>query len=53
MNDANARQQIVDSIKTNNNVLVTVSTNPSVDELSAALGLTILIDNLGKTGHRC
>lgn len=50
MNDANARQQIVDSIKTNNNVLVTVSTNPSVDELSAALGLTILIDNLGKRG---
>lgn len=50
MNDANARQQIVDSIKNNNNVLVTVSTNPSVDELSAALGLTILIDNLGKRG---
>lgn len=50
MNDANPRQQIVDSIKNNNNVLVTVSTNPSVDELSAALGLTILLNNLGKRG---
>lgn len=43
-----ARQQIVDSINANTNVLVTVSTNPSVDELSAALGLTILLNNLEK-----
>lgn len=50
MNDANPRQQIVDSIKNNNNILVTVSTNPSVDELSAALGLTVLLNNLGKRG---
>lgn len=50
MNDANSRQQIVDSIKNNNNVLVTVSTSPTVDELSAALGLTILLNNLGKRG---
>lgn len=50
MNDANPRQQIVDSIKNNNNVLVTVSTNPSVDELSAALGLTILLNTMGKRG---
>lgn len=48
MNDANPRQQIVDSIKNNSNILVTVSTSPSVDELSAALGLTILLNNLGK-----
>lgn len=44
----NARQQIVDSIKANSNVLVTVSTDPTVDELSAALGLTILLDKLEK-----
>lgn len=44
----NARQQIVDSINANTNVLVTVSTNPTVDELSAALGLTILLNNLEK-----
>lgn len=50
MNDANPRQQIVDSIRNNNNVLVTVSTNPSVDELSAALGLTVLLNTVGKRG---
>lgn len=44
----NARQQIVDSIKNSNNILVTVSNNPSVDELSAALGLTIVLNNLDK-----
>lgn len=44
----NARQQIVDSIKNSNNILVTVSNNPSVDELSAALGLTIVLSNLDK-----
>lgn len=44
----NARQQIVDSLKANSNILVTVSTNPSVDELSAALGLTIILNNQDK-----
>ncbi len=44
----NTRQQIVDSIKANSNILVTVSDSPSVDELSAALGLTILLNNLDK-----
>lgn len=44
----NARQQIVDSINANTNILVTVSSSPSVDELSAALGLTILLNNLEK-----
>lgn len=44
----NARQQIVDSIKNSNNILVTVSNNPSVDELSAALGLTIVLNKLDK-----
>ncbi len=43
-----ARQQIVDSIKAKSNILVTVSTDPSVDELSAALGLTIILNNLDK-----
>lgn len=48
MNEATPRQQIVDSIKGKSNILVTVSTSPSVDELSAALGLTILLNNIGK-----
>lgn len=48
MDSGSARQQIVESIKSNSNILVTVSTNPTVDELSAALGLTILLNNLDK-----
>jgi hypothetical protein len=48
MNDGNAKQQIVDKIKSNSNILVTVSTNPSVDELSAALGLTVLLNKMNK-----
>lgn len=48
MNDSNAKQQIVDKIKNNTNILVTVSADPSVDELSAALGLTVLLNKLGK-----
>ncbi len=42
------QQQIVESIKATSNILVTVSTNPSVDELSAALGLTLLLDKMDK-----
>lgn len=42
------KKQIVDSIKDVTNILVTVSKNPSVDELSAALGLTIFLNKLGK-----
>ncbi len=48
MNDGNAKQQIVEKVKTSSNILVTVSTNPSVDELSAALGLTILLNKMDK-----
>lgn len=48
MNDSNAKQQIVDKIKDSSNILVTVSTNPSVDELSAALGLTLLLNKMNK-----
>lgn len=43
-----AGKQIVDSIKKSSNILVTVSTNPSVDELSAALALSIILNNLDK-----
>lgn len=45
---ANAKQQIVERIKSSSNILVTVSTDPSVDELSAALGLTIMLNGMGK-----
>lgn len=50
MNDAEAKmkQQIVDKIKTSTNILITVSRNPSVDDLSAMLGLTAILNKLGK-----
>lgn len=48
MSDAPAKQQIVDKIKSNTNILVTVSNDPTVDELSAALGLTLLLNKMKK-----
>ncbi len=48
MDDIKAKQQIVEKIKSSTNILVTVSNNPSVDALSAALGLTLLFDKLEK-----
>ncbi len=41
-------KEVSTSISQANNVLVAVSTNPSVDELSAAVGLTLLLNSLGK-----
>lgn len=43
-----AMSSIVDDISSVENILVTVSTNPSVDELSAALGLALILDKLEK-----
>ena len=40
--------QVAERIKNSDNVLVALSKNPSVDELSAALGLTFMLDKLGK-----
>jgi hypothetical protein len=48
MADTNALKQIADKIKDSSNVLVTVNTNPSVDELSAALAITLYINKLNK-----
>lgn len=45
---ADNKQQIVDKIKSSTNILVTVSRDPSVDDLSAAIGLTTLLNKLGK-----
>jgi hypothetical protein len=44
----NPKQQLVDRIKSANNVLVTVSRNPSVDALSALLALTLVLNKQGK-----
>ena len=48
MNESTPKQQILDKIKTSSNVLVTVSNSPSVDALSAALGLTLVLNKLDK-----
>ncbi len=48
MADGSSKQRIIDGIKDVTNILVTVSANPSVDELSAALALTIFLNKLGK-----
>lgn len=44
----NQKQQILERIKQANNILVTVSANPSVDQLASCLGLTIMLNELGK-----
>lgn len=48
MDDIKAKQQIVEKIKSSTNILVTVSNDPSVDALSAALGLSLLLNKLDK-----
>jgi hypothetical protein len=44
------QQQIIERIKSTENVLVTVSNNPSVDQLAACIGLTLLLNKAGKHG---
>lgn len=44
----NPKNQLATKLKDANNVLVTVSTNPTVDQLSAAIGLTLFLTKLKK-----
>ncbi|MGH7157802.1 MAG: DHH family phosphoesterase [Candidatus Saccharimonadales bacterium] len=46
--DAQQKQQIADKLTQSNNILVTVSTNPSVDQLAACIGLTLALNKMGK-----
>lgn len=46
--DSKIKQQIISKITSSTNILITVSKNPTVDELSAALGLTTLLNKVGK-----
>jgi hypothetical protein len=48
MNESDVKQQIVDSIKNADTVLITVAKNSNVDELSAALGMTLYLNDIGK-----
>ncbi len=40
--------KVAERIRTSDNVLVALSKDPSVDDLSAALGLTFMLDKVGK-----
>lgn len=42
------KQQVLEQVKSANNVLVTVSANPTVDELAASVGFTLALNKLGK-----
>ena len=46
MNDQ--KQAVISKLKGANNILVTVSANPSVDQLAACIGLTIMLNKLKK-----
>ncbi len=46
--DAQAKQQIIERVKQATNILVTVSANPSVDQLAALIGMTLLLNKLQK-----
>lgn len=48
MENTNPKAQIVDVIKSSTNILVTVSHNPSVDALSAALGFSLMLNKMDK-----
>lgn len=48
MDEIKAKQQVVEKIREAENILVTVSDSPSVDALSAALGLSLLLDGQKK-----
>ncbi len=43
-----AKAQLADKIKASSNILVTVSRDPSVDQLSALLGLALTLNKMGK-----
>lgn len=43
-----AKQQLIDKLKTANNILVTVRRDPSVDQLASCIALTLLLNKQGK-----
>jgi hypothetical protein len=45
---ASPKQQVAERVRQAANVLVTVRSNPSVDELAATIGLTLMLNKLGK-----
>ena len=46
--ESTPKQSVVARVQQANNVLVTVKSNPSVDELAATIGMTLMLNKLGK-----
>jgi len=44
----NIINRVAEKIKASNNILVALSRDPSVDEISAAIGLTMILNKIGK-----
>lgn len=44
----NQKNQLIDKLKSATNILVTVSQNPSVDQLAACIGVTLALNKQGK-----
>jgi hypothetical protein len=43
-----AQHQLIEKLQSSTNILVTVSRNPSVDQLAACLGLTLILNKIDK-----
>lgn len=46
--EAQAKQQVIERLKQANNILVTVSQDPSVDQLAACIGAALLLNRVNK-----
>ncbi len=44
----NVTKKVADKIKSCENILIALSQNPNVDEISAAIGLTMILNKIGK-----
>ena len=48
LNLTEVQKTVIQQVKELHNVLIALSSNPSVDELAAAIGITIYLDKIGK-----
>jgi len=44
------KQQLIEKLQGATNILVTVSSNPTVDQLAACIGMTLMLNEAGKRG---
>lgn len=44
----NTKQQVVDALKNANNVLITVSQSPNIDQLASCIGLALFLNKMNK-----